>query len=142
MTSPYGNAVHHQENVTHGQFAFTTSEDGSYMACFSTESSHDGGKAVTAGIEWKTGIAAKDWESVAKKEHVEVSSSSTLLVLSLTCPLNTLPFPFPFPLSDTPCSHYSILCLYVSVCVHIHICTDLYVLICLFVNGFRVLSLS
>lgn len=71
VTSPYGNTIHHQENVTHGQFAFTTSEDGSYMACFSTESSHDGGKVVTVGIEWKTGIAAKDWESVAKKEHVE-----------------------------------------------------------------------
>lgn len=71
VTSPFGNTVHHQENVTHGQFAFTTSEDGSYMLCFSTESSHEGGKGITVGIEWKTGIAAKDWESVAKKEHIE-----------------------------------------------------------------------
>nr|GMD81806.1 transmembrane emp24 domain-containing protein p24delta3-like [Ipomoea batatas] len=34
VTSPYGNNLHHQENVTHGQFAFTTTESGNYLACF------------------------------------------------------------------------------------------------------------
>ncbi|KAL3513633.1 hypothetical protein ACH5RR_026350 [Cinchona calisaya] len=71
VTSPFGNNIHHQENVTHGQFAFTTSEDGNYLACFSTDSNHQGDKGVTVGIDWKTGIAAKDWESVAKKEKIE-----------------------------------------------------------------------
>lgn len=33
-----------------------------------------GAKAVTIGIDWKTGISAKDWESVARKEKIEVSS--------------------------------------------------------------------
>ncbi|KAL6492872.1 hypothetical protein OROGR_032631 [Orobanche gracilis] len=70
VTSPYGNNLYHQEKVSHGQFAFTTTEIGNYMSCFSAESDHHG-KKVTVGIEWKTGIAAKDWESVAKKEKIE-----------------------------------------------------------------------
>lgn len=72
VTSPYGNNLHHQENVTHGQFAFTTTEDGNYLACFWMDRSHQEDKGVTVGIDWKTGIAAKDWESVAKKEKIEV----------------------------------------------------------------------
>ncbi|KAE9595919.1 hypothetical protein Lal_00030814 [Lupinus albus] len=30
VTSPYGNTLHYNENVIHGQFAFTTTETGSY----------------------------------------------------------------------------------------------------------------
>lgn len=33
-----------------------------------------GAKGVTIGVDWKTGISAKDWESVARKEKIEVSS--------------------------------------------------------------------
>lgn len=41
------------------------------MACFSVDS--DLGKKVTVGIDWKTGIATKDWDTVAKKEKIEVT---------------------------------------------------------------------
>ncbi|GMH21835.1 hypothetical protein Nepgr_023678 [Nepenthes gracilis] len=68
VTSPYGNSLHHKENVTHGQFAFTTSEFGSYLACFWVDGNHEG---ATLNLEWKIGIAAKDWDSVAKKEKIE-----------------------------------------------------------------------
>ncbi|GLT49805.1 hypothetical protein SLA2020_233360 [Shorea laevis] len=72
VTSPFGNNLHHYENVSHGQFAFTTSETGNYQACFSLDSSHQQGDAsVTLGLDWKIGIAAQDWESVAKKEKIE-----------------------------------------------------------------------
>ncbi|KAK6114846.1 hypothetical protein DH2020_007115 [Rehmannia glutinosa] len=70
VTSPYGNNLYHQEKLSHGQFAFTTTESGNYLACFSVDSDH-GGKKVSVGIEWKTGIAAKDWDSVARKEKIE-----------------------------------------------------------------------
>ncbi|KAL0651795.1 hypothetical protein Bca4012_094486 [Brassica carinata] len=73
VTSPYGNDLHHQDNVTHGQFAFTTQETGNYLACFSVDSSHPLANPLTLGIDWKTGIAAKDWDSVAKKEKIEAS---------------------------------------------------------------------
>ncbi|KAL1209687.1 Transmembrane emp24 domain-containing protein p24delta4 [Cardamine amara subsp. amara] len=68
VTSPYGNVLHHKENATNGQFAFTTQESGTYMACFEAEGkSHD----ISINIDWKTGIAAKDWDSIAKKEKIE-----------------------------------------------------------------------
>ncbi|CAM8899151.1 unnamed protein product [Rhodiola kirilowii] len=72
VTSPNGNNLHHQENVTHGQFAFTTSEAGSYLACFSV-SQGEGykGDGISLSIDWKIGIAAKDWDSVARKEKIE-----------------------------------------------------------------------
>ncbi|CAA2983622.1 transmembrane emp24 domain-containing p24delta3-like [Olea europaea subsp. europaea] len=71
VTSPYGNNLHHQENVTHGQFAFTTTESGNYLACFWKDNSRNGGGNMNVGLEWKTGIATKDWDSVAKKEKIE-----------------------------------------------------------------------
>ncbi|RDX72231.1 Transmembrane emp24 domain-containing protein p24delta3, partial [Mucuna pruriens] len=69
VTSPYGNNFHHKENVTQGQFAFTTAESGNYVACFWLDGTHQ--EEATVSLEWKTGISAKDWESVAKKEKIE-----------------------------------------------------------------------
>lgn len=71
VTSPYGNNLHHNENVTHGQFTFTTSEAGNYLACFWIGGEHQEGAGLTIGLDWKIGIAAKDWESVAKKEKIQ-----------------------------------------------------------------------
>ncbi|XP_077212715.1 transmembrane emp24 domain-containing protein p24delta3-like [Tasmannia lanceolata] len=70
VTSPYGNTVHHKENVTVGQFAFTTSEAGNYLACFWIDSHHQA-EGVSVNIDWKIGIAARDWDSVARKEKIE-----------------------------------------------------------------------
>ncbi|GAA0149505.1 vesicle coat protein [Lithospermum erythrorhizon] len=70
VTSPFGNSIHQKDNVTHGQFAFTTTEAGNYLACFSTNENHGAGD-LSVNIDWKNGIAAKDWESVAKKENIE-----------------------------------------------------------------------
>ncbi|GAB4847828.1 hypothetical protein Ancab_026889 [Ancistrocladus abbreviatus] len=70
VTSPFGNNLHHKENVTHGQFAFTTHEAGNYLACFWLDGDKKVGDA-SVNLEWRTGIAAKDWESVARKEKIE-----------------------------------------------------------------------
>lgn len=72
VTSPYGNDLHSKENVTHGQFAFTTHEAGNYLACFSVVEHNAKGAEVSVNLDWRTGVAAKDWESVARKEHIEV----------------------------------------------------------------------
>ncbi|XP_011010299.1 PREDICTED: transmembrane emp24 domain-containing protein p24delta5-like [Populus euphratica] len=72
VTSPYGNNLHHKENATHGQFAFTTSEGGNYLACFTLDGHQEPATGETLSFDWKIGIAAKDWDSVAKKEKVEV----------------------------------------------------------------------
>lgn len=71
VTSPYGNNLHHKENVTYGQFAFTTTEAGNYLACFWVDGHNSGGKDVSVNLEWRTGISAKDWESVARKEKIQ-----------------------------------------------------------------------
>ncbi|XP_041016001.1 transmembrane emp24 domain-containing protein p24delta3-like [Juglans microcarpa x Juglans regia] len=71
VTSPYGNNLYHQENVTHGQFAFTTTESGNYLACFWLDGKHQEGGETTLSLDWRTGIAAQDWESVARKERIE-----------------------------------------------------------------------
>ncbi|XP_011087766.1 transmembrane emp24 domain-containing protein p24delta3-like [Sesamum indicum] len=71
VTSPYGNTLHNQQNVTHGQFAFTTTEGGNYLACFWVDGQKTGNAEISVNIDWKTGIAAKDWESVARKEKLE-----------------------------------------------------------------------
>ncbi|KAI3704131.1 hypothetical protein L1987_74345 [Smallanthus sonchifolius] len=70
VTSPYGNDLHHKENVTHGQFAFTSTESGQYLTCFWLDHPGEGG-ALSVNIDWKIGVAAKDWESVARKEKIE-----------------------------------------------------------------------
>ncbi|CAK8531361.1 unnamed protein product [Lathyrus sativus] len=71
VTSPYGNNLHHNENVTHGQFAFTTTESGSYVVCFWLSGNQQEGATPSVNLDWKTGLAAKDWDSVAKKEKIE-----------------------------------------------------------------------
>ncbi|KAJ4842130.1 hypothetical protein Tsubulata_048394 [Turnera subulata] len=71
VTSPYGNKLHQKENVTYGQFAFTTTEAGNYLACFWVDGGHQGSGDVSVNIDWKTGIQAKDWDSVARKEKIE-----------------------------------------------------------------------
>ncbi|GAB2231287.1 hypothetical protein Droror1_Dr00027576 [Drosera rotundifolia] len=70
VTSPTGKSLHHHENATHGQFAFTTNEAGDYSACFSQDGNKKGGD-LSVNLDWKTGVAAKDWDSVAKKEKIE-----------------------------------------------------------------------
>nr|GMD04857.1 transmembrane emp24 domain-containing protein p24delta3-like [Ipomoea batatas] len=80
VTSPYGNTLHANENVTHGQFAFTTTEAGNYLACFWVDGHNPGGGGLSVNLDWKTGIAAKDWESVARKEKIEVRSSNWLIL--------------------------------------------------------------
>ncbi|KAF8098847.1 hypothetical protein N665_0257s0057 [Sinapis alba] len=74
VTSPNGKELYKKTNETHGQFAFTTSETGTYFACFSSH--HDqshytvNGTAIVS-LDWKMGIQTKDWDAVAKKEKIE-----------------------------------------------------------------------
>ncbi|GLJ46740.1 hypothetical protein SUGI_0985560 [Cryptomeria japonica] len=70
VSSPYGNSVYYTENVALGQFGFTASESGNYVACFWIPNSPYGAVA-TVDLDWKVGVAAKDWEMIAKKEKIE-----------------------------------------------------------------------
>uniref|UniRef100_A0A804MTD3 GOLD domain-containing protein n=1 Tax=Zea mays TaxID=4577 RepID=A0A804MTD3_MAIZE len=70
VTSPYGNSMHYAENVQSGHFAFTAAEAGDYLACFWAP---DHKPPVTIGFEfdWRSGVSAKDYPSVAKKGKVD-----------------------------------------------------------------------
>ncbi|TKY71342.1 Transmembrane emp24 domain-containing protein p24delta3 [Spatholobus suberectus] len=69
-SSPYGNSLHHMENTSIGNFAFTSREGGNYLACFWVGHNEREGD-VTVNLEWRIGTAAKDWNSVARKEKIE-----------------------------------------------------------------------
>ncbi|RLN34476.1 transmembrane emp24 domain-containing protein p24delta3-like [Panicum miliaceum] len=75
VTSPFGDIMHKKENVSMDQFAFTTAEAGNYLACFWVDG-EDRGLVVKLNLDWKIGIAAKDWDSVAKKEKIEVKEAN------------------------------------------------------------------
>ncbi|CAI0375506.1 unnamed protein product [Linum tenue] len=79
VSSPYGNNLHHKENATHGQFAFTTQEAGNYLACFWADAHNPSKADVSVNLDWKTGIAAKDWETVARKEKIELFSHLAII---------------------------------------------------------------
>ncbi|CAL5081733.1 unnamed protein product [Urochloa decumbens] len=70
VTSPFGDVVHKKEKVSMEQFSFTTAEAGNYLACFWIDG-EDRKLMVKLNLDWKIGIAAKDWDSVAKKEKIE-----------------------------------------------------------------------
>ncbi|XP_068668318.1 transmembrane emp24 domain-containing protein p24delta9-like [Aristolochia californica] len=71
VTSPYGNSIHYADNVESGNFAFTSTEAGDYLACFWAPE-HKPVATITVEFDWKTGVAAKDWSNVAKKGQVDV----------------------------------------------------------------------
>ncbi|KAF3771934.1 Transmembrane emp24 domain-containing protein p24delta10 [Nymphaea thermarum] len=75
VTSPYGNSVHFSDLVESGNFAFTSTEAGDYMACFWV-ADHKPPTTVTVEFVWKTGVAAKDWPNVAKKGQIDVRDLS------------------------------------------------------------------
>ncbi|XP_051122447.1 transmembrane emp24 domain-containing protein p24delta9-like isoform X2 [Andrographis paniculata] len=71
VTSSYGNSYHYADHVNDGNFAYQTVEEGDYLACF-TAANHSPATTITIEFDWKSGIAAKDWGSVAKKDSVEL----------------------------------------------------------------------
>lgn len=71
VTSSHGNNYHYGDRVQSGQFAFVAAEAGDYMTCFwAVENKPE--VTLTIDLEWKTGVAAKDWPNVAKKGQVDV----------------------------------------------------------------------
>jgi hypothetical protein len=81
VTSPHANQLYYQENVQSGQFAFTSKESGNYMACFWLQNTTPNVN-VNLALDWKTGVSAKDWGSIAKKDKLEVQSPILDLQLS------------------------------------------------------------
>ncbi|TMW82871.1 hypothetical protein EJD97_004336 [Solanum chilense] len=43
-----------------------------------------GNKSVAISLQWKIGIDAKDWDSIARKEKIEVHNDITLLPVPIS----------------------------------------------------------
>ncbi|CAH9079600.1 unnamed protein product [Cuscuta europaea] len=80
VKSPVGKIVYEKEhvkgNVTVGRFSFTTTEAGMHVACFRLLTHHQfnstaAAAALTVSLDWKIGIFAKDWESLAKAHNIQ-----------------------------------------------------------------------
>lgn len=71
VTSPYGSSLHYAESVHSGNFAFTASEAGDYLACFWAPD-HRPPATVAFEFDWRSGVSSRDWSSVAKKGQVEM----------------------------------------------------------------------
>ncbi|XP_038972037.1 transmembrane emp24 domain-containing protein p24delta7-like [Phoenix dactylifera] len=70
ISSPHGNGIHSADRVESAKFAFTAIEVGDYLACFWTPD-HKPPTTVTLEFDLRTGVAAKDWTSIAKKGHLD-----------------------------------------------------------------------
>ncbi|QCD90390.1 phosphatidylinositol glycan [Vigna unguiculata] len=65
------NNIYHQSEYVHsGQFAFVARENGDHMACFRI-GHHKPQITLTIDLDWRTGVAAKDWSNVAKKSNID-----------------------------------------------------------------------
>ncbi|XP_010272900.1 PREDICTED: transmembrane emp24 domain-containing protein p24delta3-like [Nelumbo nucifera] len=68
VIAPIGNTLYSVKNVTDGHFTFTTTQAGNYLVCFHLADYHrDVGARIN--LDWRIGIAARDWDSVARKEE-------------------------------------------------------------------------
>mmetsp|Transcript_11866 Transcript_11866/g.37701 ORF Transcript_11866/g.37701 Transcript_11866/m.37701 type:complete len:217 (+) Transcript_11866:143-793(+) len=70
VESPNGNVLYNQRAMTSGQYAFTANEQGDYKVCF-TARDMPTARQTKIRLDWKTGVAATDWDAIAKKENLD-----------------------------------------------------------------------
>ncbi|KAG6516255.1 hypothetical protein ZIOFF_026710 [Zingiber officinale] len=73
VMDPNGETFRRADGVEKGEFSFVAEEIGKYTTCF--WSSHFQLEAVlTVDFDWKSGVAAKVWNSVAKKGKIDFAT--------------------------------------------------------------------
>ncbi|KAG2261579.1 hypothetical protein Bca4012_013705 [Brassica carinata] len=80
VMSPQGTMLHEADNMESGQFSFTASETGSYLACI-TAVDHKPETTLTIDFDWRSGVHSDDWSKVVKKSQVEMMESSVKSLL-------------------------------------------------------------
>ena len=74
VQDPKGVVLHSSEGQEPAQFAFTATTAGDYRACF-TVANVDTALATTIRLDWKTGVAAANWDDIAKKENLDLMAT-------------------------------------------------------------------
>lgn len=82
VEDPLGKVVYDKKQLSSGQFAFTSHEDGDYKACF-TAADVTTAQNSKIRLDWKTGAAATDWDAVAKKDHLSLMQTEILRLEAL-----------------------------------------------------------
>jgi hypothetical protein len=75
-----------------GQFAFTSKVSGEYKVCFVLHDAHLVSTTVVK-LDWRMGVAATDWSSIAKKEHLDSMTVELRKVSACLLPTEHLPSP-------------------------------------------------
>ncbi|KAG2484932.1 hypothetical protein HYH03_016318 [Edaphochlamys debaryana] len=70
VEDPHGAVLHESNGKSDGQFAFTAKTAGEYKACFSVADIQTAYQTKLK-VDWRTGVAATDWNAIAKKEHLD-----------------------------------------------------------------------
>eukprot|EP00242_Pyramimonas_sp_CCMP2087_P006134 CAMPEP_0198197730 /NCGR_PEP_ID=MMETSP1445-20131203/1287_1 /TAXON_ID=36898 /ORGANISM="Pyramimonas sp., Strain CCMP2087" /LENGTH=189 /DNA_ID=CAMNT_0043867085 /DNA_START=184 /DNA_END=753 /DNA_ORIENTATION=+ len=76
LEDPTGQVFWTRDAEVTGHFGFTTKKAGDYKICFTK--SEPGGDVTThkVRLDWKTGVAATDWDNIAKRDKVDAMSMS------------------------------------------------------------------
>lgn len=74
VEDPKGVVIYNQASQVSGQFAFTSKVSGDYKACF-TAPDVETALDTKIRLDWKTGVAATDWEEIAKKENLDAMAT-------------------------------------------------------------------
>ncbi|XP_048623030.1 transmembrane emp24 domain-containing protein p24delta11 [Brassica napus] len=83
VTSPKGHSQHHAENVESGKFVFTAMESGDYTTCFVSPGFRPPAK-FAVDFEWKSGVEAKDWTTIAKRGQINMLEVEVRKLLDVT----------------------------------------------------------
>ncbi|CAG7859915.1 hypothetical protein BRARA_I00333 [Brassica rapa] len=83
VTSPKGHSQHHAENVESGKFVFTAMESGDYTTCFVAPGFRPPAK-FAVDFEWKSGVEAKDWATIAKRGQINMLEVEVRKLLDVT----------------------------------------------------------
>ncbi|VYS58983.1 unnamed protein product [Arabidopsis thaliana] len=83
VSSPKGKSHHHAENVESGKFVFTAEETGDYMTCFVAPGYRPTAK-FAVDFEWKSGVEAKDWTTIAKRGQITMLEVEVRKLLDVT----------------------------------------------------------
>jgi len=74
VEDPLGHPLFEKRGGSSGQFAFTTKEDGDFKACFTAKDVNTA-QRTKIRLDWKTGVAATDWDAIAKKDNLNEMST-------------------------------------------------------------------
>lgn len=74
VDDPKGRVIFDKQHESAGQFGFTTDEDGEYKTCFMVKD-YVTAQSTRIRLDWKTGVAARDWDAIAKRESLNAMAA-------------------------------------------------------------------